>query len=174
MSEFSECFYLRSDNPQDGIDLLKRAGFQGAVFKPSHNWVTVIPDSPMNEAVESMKSVNKGSLLHYMYAEDHGWSFSIFKQDEQIFHYDCSWEDDIEINDKEVHMEAVEEFLLDPSEMSDFNDLLYPNSIDDLADDPRSRKFAGLIGLEYFEWMSWDYITRTDPEYFKDSLIMIE
>lgn len=44
MSEFSDSYHLRSNNQQDGVDLLRAAGLRGYVFPPENGWVTVVAE----------------------------------------------------------------------------------------------------------------------------------
>ncbi|MHC4158697.1 MAG: hypothetical protein ACYSSO_06430, partial [Planctomycetota bacterium] len=88
MSEFSESFHLRSNSQQNGEDLLKRAGLKGAVFSPVRGWVTVVPESELYEAVDQMVGANQRVLLHYLYAEDHGWQFEVYEGSSAICKYE--------------------------------------------------------------------------------------
>ncbi len=38
---------------------------------------------------------NEKLLLHYVFAEDHGWRFNLYEGQNQACLYDCSWNDEI-------------------------------------------------------------------------------
>jgi hypothetical protein len=113
MSEFSESFHLRSDSQQDGEDLLRRAGFAGAVFSPMRGWVTIVPESELFEATDKMVASNQGLLLHYLYAEDHGWKFELYKNSSIISQYECGWESNLAVNDSDLNLASLVSLLID-------------------------------------------------------------
>jgi hypothetical protein len=41
MSEFSESDHLRSERPEDAIELLRSARRKGFVYEPGNGWVTM-------------------------------------------------------------------------------------------------------------------------------------
>jgi hypothetical protein len=87
MSEFSESYHLFSSNQEEGISLLRNAGIRGFVF-PEEN-----------------------KLLHYIFAEDHGWSLSIFERTTKTFHYDCSWDEGVGNNYQEINKNKIVEII---------------------------------------------------------------
>lgn len=155
MSEFSESFHLRSDDAQEGIKLLQRAGFQGVVFDSSNHWVTIIPQASLHEAVETFVENNKGILLHYMFAEDYGWEFSVYKLREQIFHYECAWEEEILFDDTHAQMSVLQELLDDHAHIAQFEAILHPKTGRDVQH--INHTFAKLLGLSHYEWLSGEY-----------------
>ncbi len=158
MSEFSESFHLRAEKAQQGIDLLKAAGFKGVVFKPENGWVTIIPQTTPLEAVRAMTSHNPGTLLHYVFGEDHGWAFSVYEKSESVIHYECTWDSKLTIDDSQVDLEALGAFV-DPSRRSELNSVLHPS-----PEDVRSvhHIFTDLIGLKHYEWLSGGYLDGID------------
>jgi hypothetical protein len=78
VSEFSESVHLRTENPYDVVELLKRAKVAGYVFPAHRGWVSFVHsqgtragDSDNRAKLEEAN--NKGSvLLFYDYAADHG------------------------------------------------------------------------------------------------------
>ncbi len=154
MSEFSESFHLRAENAGQGIELLKATGFKGVVFKPQNGWVTIVPQTTPFGAVRAMTSHNPGTLLHYVFGEDHGWTFSLYEQSESVIHYECIWDSKLAIDDSQVDAEALGA-LVDPARRSELDDVLHPG-----PDDVRSahHRFADLIGLKHYEWLSGGYL----------------
>jgi len=162
MSEFSESFHLRSDNQQDGVELLKKAGFKGAVFSPVRGWVTVIPDSGLLEAVEQMAAANKGLLLHYLYAEDHGWQFALYENDNQISKYECGWPDELVIEDSGVNQSAMVKLLAEESRQAEMENILHPEDLEAIIAYPPAYRFANLVGLEHYEWLAGSYLDNVE------------
>jgi hypothetical protein len=159
MSEFSESFHLRSNKQQDGVNLLKRAGLSGVVFTPTNNWVTVVPEAGLLEAVEPMVRANRGTLLHYMCAEDHGWQFGIYKDTRPVCRYECGWDDELTIEDGDLDLEVIVELLKNRSQRAELEALLQPEDIDALLEgEPPAYQFANLLGLQHYEWLSGQYL----------------
>ena len=167
MSEFSESFHLRSDSQQNGEDLLRRAALTGAVFSPVRGWVTVVPESEMYEAVDQMVASNQGLLLHYLYAEDHGWQFSLYKNNSIISQYECGWESELAINDSDLNQAALVSLLIEKSREKVLQNILYPPDLNAVIMDPPAYRFANLVGLEHYEWLAGGYldeIAERDPK----------
>jgi len=154
MSEFSESFHLRAGKAQEGIELLKAAGFKGVVFNAENGWVTIVPQTTPLDAVRAMSSHNPGTLLHYVFGEDHGWTFSLYELSKSVIHYECTWDARLTIDDSQVDSQALEAFV-NPARLSELDDVLHP-----VGDDVRSvhHLFADLLGLKYYEWLSGAYL----------------
>ena len=159
MSEFSESFHLKTDNVQKGIELLRRTEFQGVVFKPTGKWVTIIPKASLHEAVDAFVEANHGTLLHYMYAEDHGWMLTFYQEKRKMFYYECFWESGFHINSKDADMDVLKQLLDNSSDFLQLKEILYPMPRH-YADN--HHEFAQLIGLKYYEWLSGEYIENID------------
>ena len=62
MSEFSEAYFLKTNDVQEAEQLLKNSDLEGYISEEAHNgWVVILP--------------NKEDLLHYQYSEDSGFFF---------------------------------------------------------------------------------------------------
>jgi len=167
MSEFSESFHLRSNSQQDGEDLLKRAGLKGAVFSPVRGWVTVVPDSELYEAVDQMIAANKGLLLHYLHAEDHGWQFALYKGNKAVCQYECGWDPELAINDSDMNQSVLVPLLVEESCERALESILHPADLDAVIMDPPAYRFANVVGLEHYEWLSGGYLDEVkerDPK----------
>lgn len=68
MSEFSDSFHLRSDDLDEGVALLRRAGLEGFVFPSEGGWTTLVCEGDG----ERLVAENTGTLLRYQWARDHG------------------------------------------------------------------------------------------------------
>ncbi len=71
MSEVSESLHLRSENPKDAVALLKRAEVAGFVFPPRNGWVSIVCTLSSEDRF-MLEQENKGLLLFYDYAAEHG------------------------------------------------------------------------------------------------------
>ena len=167
MSEFSESFHLRSDSQQNGEDLLRRAGLTGAVFSAVRGWVTVVPESELYEAVDQMVASNQGLLLHYLYAEDHGWQFELYEDSSTICKYECGWDPEFAINDSEMNQSVLVPLLVEKSCEGALESILHPADLEAVIMDLPAYRFANLVGLEHYEWLSGAYldeIAERDPK----------
>ena len=98
MSEFSESYHLRSERAEDAIELLRRAGRKGYVYQPVNGWVTFLAEEGTFEPDERIVAAATRPLLHYVSAEDHGWSFALFDRTNEVCGYRCDWDDDIKVD----------------------------------------------------------------------------
>jgi len=158
MSEFSESFHLRTDKQADGVNLLQRAGLCGAVFSASRGWVTIVPESGLCEAVAQMVGANEGVLLHYLYAEDHGWQFELYDSRTAICKYECGWDEELAINDAETDQSELVPLLVEESCEGALESILHPADIDAVIMESPAYRFANVVGLEHYEWLSGGYL----------------
>lgn len=97
MSEFSESVHLRTENPYDAVDLLKRARVAGYVFPAHRGWVSFVHaqgaarvGDPDNRA--RLEEANRGVLLFYDYAADHGCWVQINEGNKPVGRFKASFE----------------------------------------------------------------------------------
>jgi tetratricopeptide (TPR) repeat protein len=158
MSEFSESYHLRAEVAEQGIELLKAAGLKGVVFQPQNGWVTIIPQTTPLDAVRAMTSHNPGTLLHYVFGEDHGWAFSLYEKNKLVIQYECTWDAKLAIDDSLVDVDILGA-LVNPARRSELEAVLRPG-----LDGARSahHRFADLVGLQHYEWLSGVYLDGID------------
>jgi hypothetical protein len=173
MSEFSESYHLRSERAEDAIELLRSAKRKGFVYEPANGWVTFVAEDANFEPDKRIVSAARQPLLHFVSAEDHGWSFSLFDGGKVVCEYSCEWEEDISADDSKYSRKALEQRV--PSahgpSLDDFERRMQPQSIDDLLEAAPSRVFAEAIGLERYEWLSYEYLSGDfgdDPDAHPD------
>lgn len=166
MSEFSENYHLRSDRPEDAVQLLQHARRKGYVFQPSGGWVSFVVEDGTFEPDQRIVAAASHPLLHFVSAEDHGWSFALFDGRKVVSRYNCAWENDVTTDDSEYSREALQRFIpsADPSLLVEFERLMHPKEIDELFELNRPRLFAQAIGLEHYEWLSYDYLASDSPD----------
>ncbi len=179
MSEFSQSYHVASDRQEDAVELLQRAGLGGWVFPPSNGWISFLPDpDEFGTPAPALITANAGTLLYYLNAEDHGWTFTIWQGPEVACAYGCSWEDGLEIQDSALDLNLVGQIVsvnaLEPHTAKlTIERLLRPESREHLlayAVHTEGRNpghgFAEAIGLEHFPWLSTDYVKRDGGHVF--------
>jgi hypothetical protein len=162
MSEFSESYHLRGTTRRDAIVLLERAGLAGYVFPALDGWVTFVAEGEPFELSQRLVAANEGVLLHWVFADDHGWSFDVIKTKKPILRYRCSWEEDIDVEGKVSHAELQKALGMElPGLAGEVGvNMLYPQSLDQLLDLKPAYSFAKAIGLTNYRWLSYDYLSR--------------
>ncbi len=160
MSEFSESYHLRTNNQDEASQLLIRSGMGGYMFPVQRGWVTMVTCENNFTPEEALIQANQGILLYYVYGEDHGWYFSIYRNSEMVCHYECWWEDEIAVNEEEFDRKVVEALVaqnsgatLDPDTL---DAILHPHDLDIM--NPPAYRFAELLGLTYYKWLSYHYV----------------
>lgn len=163
MSEFSESYHLKTDNQQIVVDLIRKANLQGYVFPEKNGWVTFLVKGQSFEADESIILHNPGILIHYIYAEDHGWGLRIFKKSETGFEYSCNWNEDIHIEKSHFDLVFLNELIISQGNTTEDIESLF-DADEDMFDleEPPAYIVAQKLGLTYYEWLSDDYIDSID------------
>ncbi|WP_166242663.1 hypothetical protein [Paenibacillus turpanensis] len=159
MSEFSSSFHLRTERPQDAIDLLQNAGSTGFVFPETNGWVTFLADGPAFHMEDSIISYNPGILIHYTYMEDHGWSLQIYSKDDLVFDYKCDWTDELVIEKGEFDLDLLRELIIRQGNSAEGLEAIF--ELDESSyhfEAPPAYVIAQKLGLGYYEWLSSDNI----------------
>ncbi len=159
MSEFSESYHLRSEHAEDAVQLLRRAGRRGYVYQPVNGWVTFVVEDGNFEPDARIVAAATNPLLHYVSAEDHGWSFTFYDSGKIVSHYRCDWDDEITVDDSGYSRAAMQEFVPSAKEtmLDDLERRLHPKDFDELFEAEPSKLFAQALGLEHYDWLSFDY-----------------
>ena len=159
MSEFSESYHLRTSDTNAAIELLKRAGRKGYVFPAADGWVTFVAEENTFEPDPAVIAANQGLLLHYVSAEDHGWSFSLFENTGEKCRFNCQWENEVEIDPSRYSPEALGLLGLkfDAEELTRIVSL---DTIEGVFADAPAPRFAELMRLPRHDWLSFDYVDR--------------
>jgi hypothetical protein len=162
MSEFSESYHLLSSNPNDATVLLEELGLAGYVYPECNGWTTFLVEGGSFVPDVRIVGAARHLLLHFVSAEDHGWSFSLFDSGQIISAYQCRWNDAIEFDDSNYSRTVIEERIqVHKSEgLDDFEQHFRSTYIDEVLDAEPSKIFAQAIGLEHYDWLSFDYVSR--------------
>ena len=162
MSEFSESYHLRSESSDDAIQLLHRAKRKGFVYQPVNGWVTFLAEKGVFEPDERIVAAATLPLLHYVSAEDHGWSFTLFNAAKVACAYRCDWDDTINVDDSNYSRAALEQLTpsLDPALLDQLEARLHPQDFEELFEFEveASKLFAQAVGLEHYDWLSYNYM----------------
>ncbi|CAM4465150.1 hypothetical protein [Paenibacillus typhae] len=187
MSEFSQSYHLLGSK-ENAIELINLAGEQGFVFEDNNRWTTFVILGDEFRPSDSIVESNKELLVHYVYAEDHGWSLSIFRQSTLIFKFECSW-DETNIEDFDFDEEELIEMFGD-GEVSSPSDEVFDldvirklvqeagNDSSDLEvlftkdpevifamESPCAYQIAEKLGILNYAWISADSIDMDDALY---------
>jgi len=166
MSEFSESYHLRSERADDAIELLRQAKRKGYVYQPVNGWVSFVAENGVFEPDDRIVAAASHPLLHFVSAEDHGWSFALFDRGKVVSAYRCDWENDITVDDSRYSREALQT-LVPSAEASLLDELerrMHPTDFDELLQLKPSRLLAQALGLKHFDWLAYDYIASDSPE----------
>ncbi|MDQ0090131.1 hypothetical protein J2T12_003545 [Paenibacillus anaericanus] len=163
MSEFSASYHLKTDNQQIVVDLIRGSNNEGYVFPEKNGWVTFVVKGEAFNIDESIISLNPSVLIHYIYAEDHGWDLRIFNKSEIAFEYGCNWTEEIQIEKSHFDLYFLNELIISQGNSTDGIESLFDidEDIFDL-DEPPAFLIAQKLGLTYYEWLSEDYIDLSD------------
>ncbi|MFW6377730.1 MAG: hypothetical protein ACOCZ5_03690 [bacterium] len=153
MSEFTDCYHLRTDDQEEAINLLKHTGLKGYVFPVENGWVTLVCEKYDFEENTELIAGNTGLLLHFIHGEDHGWVLTIYDGSKEVCHYHNIWEEGIKDDSKlnrELILKLIKENQLIESKPGE-------REIDSIMEDPLV--FAEMVGLTNYEWISYYYVS---------------
>jgi hypothetical protein len=142
------------------------------VFPAKQGWVTVLAAGSMFEPNQSLLAANEGTLLHYVNAEDHGWSFTVFRAAEPVSGFAADWEDDDDpYNDVNLDAGLVCEIARqaygadkDPAALEALLKPEDPFEWIETGGMQSASQFAQFVGLTHYDWLSYDYYaSNNDP-----------
>lgn len=162
MSEFSDSFHLRTDDPEDAIELLRRAKVPGFVFPPAFGFVSFV--CPRDKRFyQQVLGANLGLLVDYSFAADHGCWVNLYERDVKVGNLSAAFEEERSRFDREAFIDIG---LVDPQGAEAIAEWVRE------AHDPskRSRETDHLVAkklrLPQFSWLSYHYALsdETPPE----------
>lgn len=153
MSEFSDSFHLRTDDPEDAIELLRRAKVPGFVFPPAFGFVSFV--CPRDKRFyQQVLGANLGLLVDYSFAADHGCWVNLYERDVKVGNLSAAFEEERSRFDREAFIDIG---LVDPQGAEAIAEWVRE------AHDPskRSRETDHLVAkklrLPQFSWLSYHY-----------------
>lgn len=158
MSEFSESYFLRSNDVADVTALLQSAKVPGYVRPSENGWVPfVFPRGTalgLEDLLARLLAANRGLLLEYSYAEDHGVSCFVYQAGERVARVSASFETERARFDRNRFIELG---------------LMTATAADDVerwmneGHPPGVLVIAASLGLHGTEWWSFAYASKTEP-----------
>ncbi len=162
MSEFSESYHLKSSQPEEAVAILRAASRKGYVFPSENGWVTFLAADGNFEPDQRIIKANTGHLLHYVFAEDHGWSFTFFDKEKIVLRYRCEWDDDARFDDSKCPEQAFRKFIGDfgVGPADEVWSRLHPANIDEAIEVEVAKLLAEALGLGHYEWLAYRYMVK--------------
>lgn len=167
MSESSESFHIRTADPKAAASRLRESKCAGLIFGPANGWLTFVPYGELKTFQQLRTSGSfarrlcrdlGATVLHYLYSEDYGWGFTLAREgapDSRFAHW---W----------LPENVVER---DGFDASDFKPFAAPEAIEALLEnsgqamDAAAYRFAKLLGLPAYEWLSPDLVQSSTDEF---------
>jgi len=160
MSEFSISYHVRIGDSHAVQKQLRQAKLSGVIFGPANGWLTFVPyaNSASYRKEEGLGFADYLSrltglpVLHYCYAEDHGWTFALAHTERPLVQFVCWWD---------PHP-AVERDQFDPLALAPFGatesleSLLRPLDREEAIHAQPAYRFGELLGLPAYQWLSPD------------------
>ncbi|MBK8477672.1 MAG: hypothetical protein IPL39_15635 [Opitutaceae bacterium] len=176
MSEFSESYHLRGTDIDEGVALVRRSGLKGYVFPPANGWIPIVIADHSFAPDQRVVSQNTGTLLHFVSAEDHGWTFALFEGDKAVSAYDCGWDDDVRVDLSRYAKAPIAEMLGVEADraIAAIEAVLHPADIDAAIDSQPAQTFAEAMRLPRFEWFAYDYVARDYHEQPSDYIGVVK
>lgn len=159
MSEYSESYHIRTDDPARVKGQLRKAGLAGVVFGPANGWLTFIPyedhralrTSSLGEGLtRALSYAIDGAVLHYSYGEDHGWRFALAQPGKPVGTFACWWDPEPSVERDNLDDEALA--VLASSEM--IRPLLREFDVGTAAQQKPAYQFAEVLRLPAYKWLS--------------------
>lgn len=145
MSEFSESLHLRTRSASAAANLLRRAGAVGFVLPPLGGFCAI---AVKRGSLDRVVAANRGTLLAYDYAGDHGCSIAAYVGTERVARLSMSFETPRRRFDRSAF---VTRKLLTERAASELQKTLDGDGV------PGAAELARPFGITRFRWFSYDY-----------------
>jgi hypothetical protein len=158
MSEFSISYHVRVGDGREVQKQLRHAKLSGVIFGPANGWLTFVPyaDSVQYRNLDGPRFADYLSrltgltVLHYCYAEDHGWTFALASVDCPLVQFACWWDPRPSVERDQFDPLALAPFarleLLEP--------LLRSFEYKEAVTAQPAYRFAELVDLPAYKWLS--------------------
>ena len=160
MSEFSESYHLRATSRKEAVALLRSAGLAGFVFPSLDGWVTLVAEGEPFRPNKDLLAANLGTLVHWVFGEDHGWEFGVYRGSRPLSTYSCSWEEAVVVEGRVSHQKLEKDLGLPLPLLAGEAGvkILFPKSIEEVFAVRPAYAFAQALGLANYRWLSYDYL----------------
>lgn len=161
MSEFSLSYHVSVSDGRAVEKLLRHAKLSGVVFGPANGWLTFVPYAgsvPYRNAdgarfADYLSRLTKLPVLHYCYAEDHGWTFALSRPDCAPVNFACWWDPSPIVERDQFDPLAFEPLV----QRELLNSLLRSFDHGEAMHAQPAYRFAELLGLPAYEWLSPEF-----------------
>jgi hypothetical protein len=170
VSEFSESYHFRSDEPDAVVRRLREARFGGVVFPPRGGWLTFVPyaggnSMPMTGGASYRLSRAAGvPLLWYFYAQDHGWGFKLLRPGQPEMSFESWWDPASSRVATGLELAAFAPLAGGAPLVAELDRLI---GSADQSDGRSAFGFAAALGLPAYRWLSPDYVTSDTGSFLK-------
>ena len=171
MSEFSTSYHIRVDDDRGVQKLLREAKLAGVTFGPGGGWLTFVPYANSNlyrdgggpQFAESLSRLTRRPVLYYLYAEDHGWALALALPDRPLTQHECIWDSGSSVEQQQFDLSALNPFVT-PGQL----ELLFALFGQDAAAQTElAYRFAELLGLPAYKWLSPELVRDQTDDYLK-------
>ena len=171
MSETSESYHIRTADPKAAIKKLRSANFAGLVFPPEAGWLTFIPyDTGPSDAERKLKALANTTgnpVLWYLYAEDFGWGVSIGEPQKDAAQFNAHWDGESGRSQPDEFLAALNALELNTEQADAVREIFQTADVADFEAPPAYR-FAEIVGLPAYKWISPHYVTVDTDEFLGD------
>jgi hypothetical protein len=82
----------------------------------------------------------------------------VYEGSSAICKYECGWDAELAINDSDMNQSVLVPLLVEESCERALESILHPADLDAVIMDPPAYRFANVVGLEHYEWLSGGYL----------------
>jgi hypothetical protein len=173
MSEFSTSYHIRVDGDREVQKLLRDAKLAGITFGPGKGWLTFVPYAGSNlyrhEAgphfADKLSRLTLCTVLYYSFAEDHGWGFALARPDRPLMQHECLWNPSPPLERKKFDPIALNPFV----SIEEVEPLLDAFDQHAATQAQPAYRFAELLGLPAYKWLSPELVQNHTGDYLKQS-----
>jgi hypothetical protein len=164
MSEFSESYHLFTSNQEDAVKLIRASSLRGFALAPKNGWVSFVLEDGEFAPDQRVTGSNRLGLLHYVNAEDHGWSFEVFDGPQSVCRYRCDWNDEIQPDISDFRPEEVSRLFGSEAaaKLALVSPQFTPKTIDELFEHKTAYDFARALALPHYEWFCFDGVADAE------------
>lgn len=136
------------------------------MFPALDGWVALVAEGDSFKPNDSLVAANDGLLVRWVFAEDHGWAFDVFRSEKRVLKYECPWEEEVEVEGTISHLALQTAFDMELPALSGECGVavFYPKNIEELLDLKPAYAFAKAIGLSNYRWLAYEYLARDQEQ----------